>query len=345
MAVTADFAGRRVRCPHCQQVIVAPAGDPASEPEGTGNAFQFGEAVTSSLEEPEPPVPDDSPVPASAKRQRSGKSPSVTLRPATASKTPANWILPILVPYAIFMTFMAIMYFMKYSRAVQDHPLETIPDLLGEFQQKQTKGTPQTRSVPLPPPDQDLPARLITTLGTPIRIGDIEVTPLSVEYRPWTGYTAVKGRPEPRARPIRNTLVLHLRLRNISRDLTFYPTDPYFDRNPKSPADKPYTLVDVGGRKYYGGLIEYLTDPGETDRTWLQGRENDDKPLGPGESRDTVLLTRPRDEVFDAIKKAKDPAVWRVHVRRGMAKYRDTEVPVSAVVGVSFTSADVKKAG
>jgi hypothetical protein len=145
--------------------------------------------------------------------------------------------------------------------------------------------------------------------------------------------------------PIKPTLVLHVRLRNISSDLSFYPTDPYFDRNPKQANDKPYTLVDVGGRKYYGGLIEYATEPGTTERTWLAGQENDDKPLAPSESRETVLVARPGDGLFDAVRKAKEPAVWRMQVRRGLVSYRGTDVPVSAVVGVSFTAADVQKTG
>ncbi|HEX4591605.1 MAG TPA: hypothetical protein VH120_16835 [Gemmataceae bacterium] len=253
--------------------------------------------------------------------------------------------MPILVPYAVFMTIMAIVYFVKYANAVQEHPLENIPDLLGEFQQKQTKGKQQVRSLTLPPADQDLPARMITSLGRSIRIGAIEVTPLSVEYRPWVGYTKPRGRPETKKVAIRDTLVLHLRLKNVSRDLTFYPTDPYFDRDPKNSNDKPYTLVDAGGRKYYGGVIEYQTDANDTERTWLQGREDDDKPLAPGETRETVLVTRPRDAVFDAVKKSKSPAVWRVQVRRGLVPYHDTEIPVSAVIGVAFTAADVKKVG
>ena len=47
-------------------------------------------------------------------------------------------------------------------------------------------------------------------------------------------------------------------------------------------------------------------------------------------------MTRPKDGVFDAVKKAKAPAVWRTQVRRGLIPYQDTEIPVSAVVGVSF---------
>ncbi|HEY1381753.1 MAG TPA: hypothetical protein VGF55_33450, partial [Gemmataceae bacterium] len=213
--------------------------------------------------------------------------------------------------------------------------------------QKETKkdGKPVVRAIKLPPADQPLPEKLVTSLGRPIRIGAIEVTPLSVEYRPWTAYTKEKGRPETKKVPVKDTLVLHVRLTNVSPDLTFYPTDPYFDRRPKHANDRPYMLVDVGGTKFYGGLVEYVTEPGNTERTWLEGQQDDNKPLGPGESRETVFVTRPRDAVFDAVQKAKAPAVWRVQVRRGLVPFEGREVPVSAVVGVAFTAADVKRAG
>ncbi len=296
----------------------------------------------------QPPAPEPAPsLPGSAFPPQEAAPSAVNYgRGATpAAGGRSNLVLAILVPYAVCMTVLAIVYYFKYSNAASETPLDTIPDLLGHFQQKQTKGGPQTRSLRLPPPDQQLPGKLMTSLGKPLQIGEIEVTPVSVEYRSWMAFTKMKNRAEPRRVPIKPTLVLHIRLKNISPDLWFYPTDPYFDRNPKQAGDKPYTLVDVGGRKYFGGLIEYVTEPGNTERTWLQGQENDDKPLGPGESRETVLVARPGDGLFDAVRKATEPAVWRMQVRRGLVPYRGTEVPVSAVIGVSFSAADVQKIG
>jgi hypothetical protein len=290
------------------------------------NPFQFSGPGDAAL-----PAPDQPPTP-----------PPTTVRRPPARRQ--SWVLPILVPYAAFMTVMALVYYFKYSDALRNHPLENIPDLLGDFQQKQSKGS-QTRSLRLPAPDQDLPERLTTTLGRPIRVGDIEVEPLSIEYGPWSAYTKVRNRPEPKATPIKDTLVLHVRLTNLSRDLTYYPTDPYFDRRPKDEYDRPYVLIDVGGKKFFGGLIEYEPDRGNVERSWLKGQDNDDKPLGPRQSRETVLVSRPKDAVLDSVKKTKSPAVWRVQVRRGLVPYHDIEVPVAAVVGVSFTAADVKKAG
>ncbi|HEX4591017.1 MAG TPA: hypothetical protein VH120_13860, partial [Gemmataceae bacterium] len=129
MAVGPELLGHHVRCPHCQQVIVAPSSSSAEVPRDTGDPFSFGGAV-------------DSPV---APAEEPTAEPSLT-EPAHVAKPPAarnSWLLPILVPYAAFMTIMAIVYFVKYASAVQEHPLEYIPDLLGEYQQKQTKGKPQ----------------------------------------------------------------------------------------------------------------------------------------------------------------------------------------------------------
>jgi hypothetical protein len=346
MAVGPDLAGQKVRCPHCQQVLVAPAVEPSAE---AGGAFQFGDAPATE----EPPAlsfaPTEAPLSFDS-REPPPRDEPIEDKPNPFAKRPSaggapTWALAILGPYAVFMTVMATYFYFKYQSARSEYPLELIPDLLGEYKQKETKGAPQTRNIPLPPADQTLPAKLTTTLGKPIRVGAIEVTPLSIEYRSWTAFTKGKNRPEPRKVNIKDTLVLHVRLKNVSPDLTFYPTDPYFDRNPKTANDKPYTLVDVGGKKYFGGIIEYVTELNNTERTWLQGQEADDKPLAPGESRDTVFVTRPRDGIFDAVKKSNGPAVWRVQVRRGLVPFEGTEVPVSAVVGVSFTAADVKKSG
>jgi hypothetical protein len=58
-----------------------------------------------------------------------------------------------------------------------------------------------------------------------------------------------------------------------------------------------------------------------------------------------VVVTRPRDGVLAAVERGKGPAVWRIQVRRGTVPYQGTEIPVSAVIGVIFTAADVKKVG
>src|SRR5947209_8123350 len=73
------------------------------------NPFQFtgtGDADLPSPDQPPPPPP-----------------------PTVRRPVGRNWLLPILVPYSAFMTIAAIMYYYKYSEALQNPPLATIPDL------------------------------------------------------------------------------------------------------------------------------------------------------------------------------------------------------------------------
>jgi hypothetical protein len=377
MAVGPELTGRRVRCPHCHQVIVAltAAPVPASEDpfqftkstDGQDNIFgeaadddPFGNPSKPVFQPAPPPEPvvDSNPFvakdvgPFIASPRSTGHDDDRSERPSPINRRPKEqgrppgMLLAILVPYAACMTILAIYYFVKYSSAVQQHPLEMIPDLMGEFQKDIKKdGKPVVRAIKLPPADQPLPDKLVTSLGRPITVGAIEVTPISIEYRTWTGFTKRKGRDGVEKKPIGKTLVLHVRLRNTSTNLTFYPIDPYFDRRPKHPNDKPYTLVDTGGKKFFGGAIEFVTESGSAERDWLDGQEEQPRPLGPGESRETVFVTNPREGVFDAIQKSKGQAVWRIQVRRGLVPYQGTEIPASAVVGVAFTAADVKRVG
>ncbi|MFO0809627.1 MAG: hypothetical protein U0746_13465 [Gemmataceae bacterium] len=273
--------------------------------------------------------------------------PSRYSRPSTSISTMSRTTtlaLSILIPYAIFMTVVAITYYMKFESAKQVSPLEMIPDLLGEFRNKQSKGS-TSQSLRLPKPDQKLPTSLTTTLGRPITVGDIEVTPVEITQEPVVVFEKEKGKDEPERREFPNEhLVLHLKLRNVSPELTFFPSDPFFTRRPKTPSDRPYAMVEVSNERFYGGLVEYSVEPGRIERTWVAGQENDHLPLRPGESRTTVVVTHPKDSVIAAVNSAKSPALWRVHVRRGMVPYRDTEVPASCVIGVRFSASHVRKA-
>lgn len=274
----------------------------------------------------------------------SPKRPIVTPH-AKGTRGVTSVALAILVPYSMLMTVVALVYYTKYETARSKHPLEEIPDLLGEFRNLQKKGGAKqsSQSLRLPPPDKlELPPHLVTTLGVPITVGAIEVTPIRIERRVPVAFSLEKGKDEPEKIVGANDhLVLHLRLRNVSPDLIFYPSDPYFTRRPKDASDRPYSLVEVEGRKFYGGLIAYSTEHGRVEREWVGGQENDHLPLAPGESRETVVVTHPRDGVIAAVNASKVPALWRIHVRRGMVRFRDTEIPASCVIGVAFSAKDV----
>jgi hypothetical protein len=76
-------------------------------------------------------------------------------------------------------------------------------------------------------------------------------------------------------------------------------------------------------------------------RSYEAAQADDDKPLGPGESRTYVVTSNSRPEVVRAVQNAKDTILWRVQVRRGLVEYRGREVPVTALIGVEFSASDV----
>ena len=196
----------------------------------------------------------------------------------------------------------------------------------------------------MPSPDSKLPDRLKVKLNGTIAIGDLEVTPVRVELGHLKVYSETKaGREGPVT--TRDALTLHLRIRNVSSKLSICPTDPMYDRrfNPEFSTAKPYTLIEVADRKFYGGPIDQL-NLGALLRAYVEGQENDDKPLAPGEERVTVTCSDPtKPEIVTAAQGFNGTMVWRVQVRRGVVSFHGEEVPVTAVVGVEFTAADIKK--
>jgi hypothetical protein len=251
--------------------------------------------------------------------------------------------LSLVAPYAALMTVVAATFAYKFYSSRFEHPLAVIPDLVGEYRNATTRKS-GARSVPLPRPDQPLPANLITSLDAPLSIGQIEVTPLKIERRAWTAYSKKKKKEEPDAVPIPDTLVLTLSIKNISPDVLIYPMDPYFDRRPQDDDRAlPFTLIEVNGKAYFGGIISYEPDSGSIQREWIEGREADGQPLQPGESRDVVLVTRPSyaNTILEALRTGGTEATWRVHIRRGFYEFNGQEYSVAAVVGVRFTFRDI----
>ena len=268
--------------------------------------------------------------------------PTITVaRPSVGGKP--TLALALVAPYAVLMTVVAATYAYKFHSARFEHPLALIPDLVGEYRNAaERKGG--AHSVPLPRPDQPLPAQLTTSLGSPISIGQVEVTPLKIEERTWTAFSQRKDEAEAESAPINQTLVLTVRIKNVSNDVPIFPMDPFFDRRPKD-GDRamPFTLIECAGKQYFGGVLAYETQHDRNERAWLAGRETDGTPLQPGESREAVLVTRPSYamEIADSLRKTGGEAVWRIHVRRGLYEFNGREFSVAAVVGVRFTANEI----
>jgi hypothetical protein len=223
-----------------------------------------------------------------------------------------------------------------YFRPTPPDPLEHLPDLEGEY-----KGVTRQKQSHLSyervRPDRQLPARLRVALGQTIRVGDVEVTPLRVELRRLTiqtaGFAPEKG--------LEDSLVLHLSFRNVSHDLQFCPTDPFFERRWKegqAPGRRPYAQLQMGAFIFHGGPIEW--SPGRPRET-IEGQTH--RILRPGEEVTTFICTDDREAVGKFLAAYDGPILWRVQFRRGLVSVRDREVPATAVIGVEFFARDVTR--
>jgi hypothetical protein len=185
-----------------------------------------------------------------------------------------------------------------------------------------------------------LPDSLITTLGKAVRLGDLEVMPQRIERKrvvfkfPNAKFKAELSEHE--------ALVLHVQLKNVSKDTEFRPTDLAFDhlwKDGMHPATAlPYTYFELPNGKRYCGPFKWnsvkkqVANPNNGE--FAEGQE--DKVLKPGEQLKTLILTDPGDRVPEALKNEKDKLLWRVQFRRGLVAGKDRDISATGVIGVRF---------
>jgi hypothetical protein len=221
-------------------------------------------------------------------------------------------LLVFLIPYAVVMTgaFLYLLYLFRSAQA-QD-PLERLPD-----------PAPQDGGPVRVQHDRPLSDRLKTFLGKALTVGDLEVRPLRVEQDP------------------QGDLVLVLHLHNLSGDTAFNPLPERFSRflREAHPPLYPYTFLQAGDRRIYGGDPEYrAADPGDHAEQARGGQ------LRPGQEMIARLVTNPRDRAtVTRVLRQGGPLLWRVHVRRGFVEVHGEPVSATAVVGVRFAAEDVRR--
>jgi hypothetical protein len=186
-------------------------------------------------------------------------------------------------------------------------------------------------------PESPLPDKLRITLGQTIRVGDLEVTPQRVELK-----RVVFRRPGVAPEPAPDdSLVLHLLFRNVSPDVVFSPSDPFFDRSWKglSSGKRPYTFLDVGSHRLWGGPLPWKPGRRIDEAETIEGQQY--RTVQPGEELSTFVCTDPQDHVGRILEKYRGDLVWRVQVRRGLVPVKDREYPATAVIGVLFKDSDI----
>jgi hypothetical protein len=129
--------------------------------------------------------------------------------------------------------------------------------------------------------------------------------------------------------------------------VAFYPLDPYFVRAwrevpGESKAGMPFTYLEVGRERFYGGPIA-LAEREERHES-IRGQKLDHE-LMPDEEMESFVCTDPELPVEAALRHTSRPLLWRVQVRRGLVKTPNRgEVSASAVIGVEFTRDEVTAA-
>jgi hypothetical protein len=216
-------------------------------------------------------------------------------------------LLVFLVPYSIVTT--AFIGWQMYSQSQTNFdPLQQLPD------PKADKGGAKRIH-----PHSPMPTKLKTSLGQPLRVGDLEMTALSVQLNKM------------------GQLGLHLKLRNASQDVAFNPVlpDEAYRFKRVSMADTgPYTYLEVGAKRLYGLGAEWEKEPPRKEGEKFDGI------LQPGEEMGVVFRTRQDDkaEVGKAAAKGQGTLLWRVQLRRGLVAIGTKEVSATAVFGIEFAS-------
>jgi hypothetical protein len=223
------------------------------------------------------------------------------------------------------------------------HALELLPDF-GSSPAKRVGGAVAQpmfgRSYQRAKADMALPDSLVTTLGKAVRLGDLEVTPQKVERkRVVFKFPNAKFKPELSEH---EALVLHVQLKNLSKDTEFRPTDRAFDHLWKDgmhpAAAMPYTYLELPNGKRFCGPFKWIPVKKPVanlaDGEFVEGQE--DKVLKPDEQIKTVILTDPGDRVPEAPKHEKDKLLWRVQFRRGLVVVKDRDISATGVIGVRF---------
>lgn len=423
MGVQAAYLGKQVRCPHCQQVVLAPTQAPAPVPAAAAAApvpppssppppgrggdehdsifgeqideDLFGSPPKSKVELPDPPRPSPQlqlePTMFQLPGVSSGAGPTgagaalnpPTPSPAVHSEAPttdlaaappeagnengalpakpktqappntvlSNSLLIILIPYSILITIIALILYFNQQRT--PHPLEMLPDL----------GNPPAKRVGQAPPpvlnlksyvrfkaDAALPPHLLTVVGQPIQVGDVEITPLSVEQKRLM-FKWRTGQYKPELSEY-ESLVMALKLKNLSKDVEFRPLDLSFDhlwKETNGAATLPYTYLEVNGRRFCGPFrwlpSVQRNQPSQFAGSdeYVEGQEDYMKLLQPGEELKTVIVTDPNDQIAATLRNYPGKLLWRVQVRRGLVNYKDRDISVTGVIGVQFDKDEIVK--
>lgn len=341
IAIRVEHMGAQVKCPHCHLVVQTPPraaqpAPPAPPPPAVPNMdlhqpesiFAGSESSDSLMDDaPAPkvemppaavPAPPD-PSPSTADTPSAETDFSQFKKKPTFDKSVIPLLMLIfLVPYALTTTAF-IAYLLLTQGGKSGHPFDYLPDP----KTGKDKGAPRPAKLQ-PAPNQPLADYQRTTIGKPIKAGDLLITPQRVVL------TA------------QGDLKMILRAKNVSTNTKFEPVNEFFLR-PTKGGTEPYAFLESKSGsvdKLNAVELGYHKNPKATDEP------RGDALLGPGEEVTIALTTdlRFRDKHVPNIAKATNETyTWRVQVRRGFVKVDGKDVSATTVIGIDFTNAEIER--
>lgn len=260
----------------------------------------------------------------------------------------ALFVIP-LISYSVLATVaVGVLFFRLKEKEAQSHPLEMVPDIDGDHPTNR-KGADWRGEVRFPSRSMELPAKLKVALGQTLRLGELEVTPETVERGPiGIKEEGKKGIETPPGQALK----LSLKLKNVSKDLAFFPLDNYFTRAWRAGSIKhqglhttfePYTQLVIAGQRFYGGPAAWNLPGSTAPHESVVGTDYNTL-LQPGAEMTTFVCTDPEDssDIDRQLARHKgETLLWRVQVRRGSMEVKGRRIPVCAVFGVEFTDKQI----
>jgi hypothetical protein len=290
---------------------IADAPEPAASPEASSPLFEISSGPESIFERTLVQTTE-----ANAGRTRPRSAGGSTSDDDQLAESRIPWALLLLMSYSSAVT-LALTWFVWTGRSFRSagSPSST------NSSPAEVEAVPKTiSSVPsgaLPP----LPAENLAVLGQTIQIGDLEVTPLAVQLRSVVLVRSIDHNNSRREKAA--SLILRLKLKNVSKEHEFAPLERRFLREQTIAFDRSMIVTSPGK------ALDLF--PLAVESEWsIKGQQF--TTLKPGETMETVIASEP-----DIADRLTDEMTWRVRVRIGTYR-RD-------VLGVRFNEIDVQETG
>ncbi len=153
-------------------------------------------------------------------------------------------------------------------------------------------------------PPEPIVGEHLATMGQPLKVGDLEITPIEVRRQSVMLQRSTTFAKDDRKVGGKGALVLRLKLKNTSSDAVFSPLDQAYLRERGKEMVDTFIETESGDRIYpYPLAIE---------SEWSIV-DQDFRELRPGESRVVAIASAP-----DAPPDSSGPFTWRVRLRTGI---------------------------